>query len=318
MKAFERTLMIAEKEYALAMNEIAHASAIIESSLELNMQRAELKVLQESGNEMDLLYLYEAAGQDAQNNANQQGFFSKMATAVKNFITKVWNGIQKIFTGKNTEAYDKLMKAQGKIKLSIPDPTEILNNVESGLSAINGKTAGIGLAAAASIGGIIAAIKNFKNRENKEENFIDGAKAKGLLGIIERIKGHIDSIFKKGETSANEEVTYKDDAGAEQKTDTKGILGKICDAVKDATGWVAGKITAGLSAIGIHAGADKPDPSNNNLSNTTATQDGNAGNIKDVTKAKTPDEAREKWAEQMAGESVEAKLTRLSAMLEGL
>ena len=172
MKAFERTLMIAEKEYALAMNEIAHASAIIESSLELNMQRAELKVLQESGNEMDLLYLYEAAGQDAQNNANQQGFFSKMATAVKNFITKVWNGIQKIFTGKNTEAYDKLMKAQGKIKLSIPDPTEILNNVESGLSAINGKTAGIGLAAAASIGGIMAAIKNFKNRENKEENYI--------------------------------------------------------------------------------------------------------------------------------------------------
>ena len=314
MNTFERTLMIAEKEYALAMNEIAHASAIIESSLELNMQRAELKVLKESGTELDLLYLYEAAGADAQNNADQQGFFSKMANAVKNFITKAWNGIQKIFTGKDTEAYQKLMKAQGKVKLSIPDPTELLNSVESGLSTINAKTVSIGLAAAGSIVGIFAAIKNFKNRENKnEESYADEGKMKGMLGAIDRITGHIDSLLNKGKTSTNDSVTYNDENGAEQKTDTRGILGKICNAVQDATGWVASKIWAGLNAIGIHSSEGKnnqePKPDNKQVNPSQ-------GNALDGQQ-QGQQQQQGQHADQH-NESVDLKLARLEAMLEGL
>ena len=321
MTTFERTMMIAEKEYALAMNEIAHASAIIESSLELNMQRAELKVLKESGTELDLLYLYEAAGEDAQKNTNQQGFFSKMAAAVKNFITKAWNAIQRIFTGKDTEAYKKLMNAQGKFKIDIPDPTEVLSNVENTLSSINAKTVGIGAAIGASIIGLIGAIKAFKKKEgNGEGAVLDENKGKTIISKINNITNHISSIFKKSEATPDEQVSYTNEDGAKQETDTKGICGKLSEHIKDITGWIAAKIHAGLSKIGIKSGDQGANPENNNGNGAgnggqdtqQPTQNNNGGTADGATGGTNG------AGTNNTNESVEIKLNRLAAMLEGL
>lgn len=330
MTGFDKIVMIAEKEYALAMNEVAHAQAIIESSLELNMQRAELKVLQESGSELDLLYLYEAAGADASKNTENQGFLKKITDALKNAITTVWNAIQKVFTGKNTEAYDALQRAKGKVKLNIPDPSELLGTVESSLSGISGKSGPAIIAAiVAAIPVLGIAINKFWNRKNKGETCeVDANKGNGLFATVQRILGHVDNIEKNVEAAPDEgEKDYKDENGNTKKGNKTGLFSEISTKVKDAALKIGNEIGSALQKIGCKLGIGGKDNGNGNGGNGANGQvNPSQGNAYDGMKEKDKNQMQQNLANAQGvantddnfDESVETKLDRLAAMLEGI
>lgn len=257
MTFYERTLMIADKEFQIAMNEIAHAEAIIESKLELNMQRAELKVLQESGSELDLIYLYEAAGNEADSQKQGQGFIQRMVTAFMNFCTKAWNAIQKIFTGKDSEAYQKLMANSGKFKINIPDPTQVLEQVENAVNKVNAKTVGIGAAIASILAVVGVSIKKITSQKGKVETEMTAEKGKGILGIIDRIKSGLQSIGDKGNDTSTDQISGKDENGSETSTDEKGWISKLIKTIQSFFAPVSGAIAAGLAKIGIPIGGKK-------------------------------------------------------------
>ena len=115
MNEFERELAVAEKAYDIAISEIAYMEAMIDSKLIINMAKSELKVMQESSAEScvgDLAYLFNEAAKEA--NAQSEGIFAKIKTSVLNFITSVWNSIQKLWSHQDTEAYKKMMASKQK------------------------------------------------------------------------------------------------------------------------------------------------------------------------------------------------------------
>lgn len=327
MRAYERTMMIAEKEFQIAMNEIAHAEAIIESKLELNMQRAELKVLQESGTELDLIYLYEAAGDDADKQKDEQGIISKIITAIKNFWTKAWNGLQRIFTGKDTEAYQKLMKKGGKFNINIPDPSEMMNQVENAVSGLTTKTVGIGASIAAAIASIIIFINKLKKKGNAEvEISVDKAnnmvqKSNSLLDKLPLIGNLINKDPKKDEKN----TVNGDDSG---EKDATGLFGLLTTKLKEFATLISTPIKAGLAKLGINVDG------NNNSNQAQPTADGNGGNPTPTTDQNgggnaqpTPQPTQQTGGNTSAGDfgdgadgmnehATQMKLYGLSAMLE--
>ena len=73
-----------------------------------NMAQAEYKVLTESGTDEDLEMLYMEATEQA--NQKSEGIFSKIFTAIRNFLSGIKEKITKFFTGKKESDVDKNAK----------------------------------------------------------------------------------------------------------------------------------------------------------------------------------------------------------------
>lgn len=180
MNEFERELAVAEKAYDIAMSEIAYMEAMIDSKLRINMAKSELKVMQESSAEScvgDLAYLFNEAAKEA--NAQSEGIFAKIKTSVLNFITSVWNSIQKLWSHQDTEAYKKMMASKQKYTA----PCNIgffMNTAEE----INGLASG----------GVTGAVSKVKSVATKI-----GAAAGITVGALS-VKGIYDAIKAQSET----------------------------------------------------------------------------------------------------------------------
>lgn len=209
MNEFEREIAIAEKVYDIAMSEVAYMEAMIDSKLKINMAKSELKVMQESSEEScvgDLAYLFNEAAKEAAEQG--QSTFAKIKQAVVNFFTNIINAIQKVFTGKDTEAYKKMKASQekiqtegnlGKISAMLGEISGVVGNVEDQSSTESGFTkvlkiaggAGLGLAG---IAGIITAVK--KLREEKTDTTVAKATAdmESISNSTSKIKNAISAI----------------------------------------------------------------------------------------------------------------------------
>ncbi len=218
MNEFEREMAIAEKVYDIAMSEVAYMEAMIDSKLRINMAKSELKVMQESSEEScigDLAYLFNEAAKEAE--AQSQGVFAKIKTSVVNFITSVWNSIQKLWSHQDTEAYQKMIasKQQYEAPCNIGffmTAGEAVNNIASGgISGIGERIKSIGpkLGIAAGAGISLKIIYDKIMEKSKEPTKCTG---KQLADWMETIKKN--NFFSKF-LSNSKNVTEEESSNAE-------------------------------------------------------------------------------------------------------
>lgn len=241
---FEREMTIAEKAYDIAMSEVAYLEAMIDAKLKINMAKSEYKVMTESTAETaqgDLVYLYNEAGKEQE--ASQEGLFTKVKNAVISFFVSAWNAIQKVFTKVDTEAYKKL---KGKVTFPMDVKfladkgstlADALDDVEPSDSKIVkiAKIVGAVGVTAGGIAGINALINHTKEAVHKETT-VDGSEVEGIVAKLR-------NIFPKFSNAAK---NLKPDTDG----DKEGVGTKILDFIKSIGGWISNAINVIVKKVG--------------------------------------------------------------------
>lgn len=264
---------LALQEYQYALNEYMYVESTIDSVLKLRLHASNIKVINESGNMDDLALLTNAALNEAAEaaDANKVSLWQKF----KNFLTRLWNSIQKLFTGVDTNAFKELQKKGGKIKVGsgikeLVDAAETVGNEMDRAKGAAGKiAAAIGAVAGISITGV--GIKSWLSKKESEADVvdedgtvigkgsvkeIDAAEAENLLT---RAKNAALKLFGKAKDEIDENAPVD-----QNTTEGTSILSKLGNLV---TKYVVSPITKGLSKVGI-----KKDAATSNQTNQQNTE----------------------------------------------
>lgn len=280
LSEFMREMFIAEKTYDIEMAEIAMEERAISTQLKINLAKSEVKVMMESADVSDLLYLVEEAANDA--TERQENIFIRMIGSMGNFFITVANSIQKLFTGKNMEKYNDMLKKKGKVAVPkgidqiLASAETAINKTEEVISSNKGKriaTVIAALAAAASAGlagfSLFNSKKDSKDTEvvpvEKGKHLLDRARA-ALSRVGEALTSAVDSLEKRvrgkhvtGEVIKPEPVGTAASAAAKMEAtstegeSTEGESKSIIDIgfdkirefvgkIKEAVNWVVSKI----------------------------------------------------------------------------
>lgn len=214
LSEFMKEMFIAEKAYNIDMAEIAMTESVINAQLQINLARSEVRVMMESADVSDLFFLVEEAANDA--NEQKENIFLRMFRSIGNFFVTVANSIQKLFTGKNLEAYNNILKKKGKVAIPkginqvLEDVEGALNKTEQVISSNGKDIAKIIAAVAAAItasGGAFAFYN--KSRKSAETEEVPATKGKSILDRAKELVSRIGKAFvefgnlKKGDNSAN-------------------------------------------------------------------------------------------------------------------
>lgn len=109
----DKDFMSYEMALDLSMEKAALAFEYADRKYDLDINAADLKVLNESGTYEDIDMLYEAAAAD--NKEKKQGVIATICNAIVNFITNIFNKIKGFFTKENDEKIKGAVNS-GKLK----------------------------------------------------------------------------------------------------------------------------------------------------------------------------------------------------------
>ncbi len=274
---------MAYQEFMYAINEHAYVESMIENRLKLNLQAVNMKVINESGSMDDVVMLTNAALSEAadQNNANNESLWQKF----KNFLTRLWNAVQKIFTGNDTEAYKKLVAANNKVRIPvIIDDT--INTLTEASNKIKVTGKGIAAALASIVGltaggfGIAEAVKKLKGKDNGETKEVPAAEADKKLNILKNLHDKFFGLLAKNP----EEIPDEKPADVD---DTK--LGESSGIVATVTGWLENLMSKIKSAV-MKSGNTNDQNANTNSGTDTNNGDANGqdGNNTGTTDGQNP------------------------------
>ena len=169
LTGYERDLMIEEKSLLSFSAKTDLLLDIVEATYEANLKLAEAKVLQENGTYEDLLMLYEAAAEEADEKRN--GIFGTIMNAIHKLIEKI-KGLFK----KTKASFEGWVEANPNGKVSVRGDTANISNLEKG--------------------GFLAALLAFNSK-----NAIQNSTEKAASDIYENIQKLMKSINEKsGET----------------------------------------------------------------------------------------------------------------------
>jgi len=279
-----RELAIIDKEYEIAIAEATFLEAAIDAKLKINLAKSEYKVMTESTSENakgDLIYLFNEAGKEAEE--QKEGVFTKIKQTVINAIVKIWNAIQKVFTKKDTAAYEALKASQEKIEVPM-DVKFFANKSESVLTSFSGsdtndskvvkalKVVGIAAGAAVAAGGVGKILSEFKNAANRP---ITITKGEGVT-IWEKLK----NLVPNGQKSAEDVQEDKGGNATGENGEKKGLGSEILHAIHQ----IIGFISKGFNHLGrllhldvIETDAEKTNPKKDKKGKKS-TQGQNGGN----------------------------------------
>jgi hypothetical protein len=280
-----REIAIAEKQYDIAAKEIAFLEAMSDSKLQINIAKSELKVMMESTEDRmvsDFVYLVKEASND--NKQGDESLIQRIGRTIHELFTKVWNAIQKIFTGKNTEAYNKLKQSKDQIELGFNLQTleKAINEISEGVKqpaswlAANG-TKLIGLVTGT---GIVAVAIDVLHKPERAKERITYAKSY-VLETFEKIKEKIPFINKK-----SEEMEKNPPATDENSKEGASIFQKITAPIASVVGSLGNLIDSWVKKLtgkGSDEEGAKPDENQGNGDGNGPTtgnngQNGNNGN----------------------------------------
>ena len=201
------------KDFEISMREAEYMLEMVDYRNQLNCQRAELKVMMEHGGYEDLGYLYEAADEDKKKSEGGilsaiwnkiKGFFSDIAKAFKNLVSKGEPDKKYPFPQGFEAAMDAAMDAAGKTKEAV---TSAAGKIGPGVWAAV-------VAAISAIG--IAVTKWGKIAWGAITEKISGRKAKEIADKTENIAAEIENTSEPdGETS--KEIKKQGDPKGEDK-----------------------------------------------------------------------------------------------------
>lgn len=224
MDFVSREFALADKEYEVGMMEVAYMEMLLDNKLTLNKARAELKVMTESSKEYaigDLIYMYNEAAKEV--SAQAENIFARAWKTAVGWFVKIWNTIQKVFTGKNTEAYEKLKSENKTFKFpfnprklaesskkiadgisQIPDNIDGNADTESTFSKILTGAAIVAAGGTAGVGAI-KLIKGFNPKD--EETEVKGGEAPGILGTLSESFHKITAKIQKLKLNSKSDAT---------------------------------------------------------------------------------------------------------------
>lgn len=188
---FLRECAVAEKNFELVRNECAYLESMMTNKLKLNLQQAELKVITESGSMDDMVLLANAAITEAEE--AKPSIFAKFWTGFTTFLTNTWNAIQKVFTGKNTEAYNKLNSPNIKVRFNY-DVKAITAAADQAVGEMKkgvGIKGAIAAAATAVVGGLSIGAIIKKHKEAPKAVELTGTEA---VEVADKAKGIFSTI----------------------------------------------------------------------------------------------------------------------------
>ena len=136
MTESEKDLYLFEKEHDLLMKRYEFLYESISAKANLQMEEAELKVMQESGDYDDLDMLYEASA--AETGEKKQGIISQMIQAISKFIAGIFEKISKIFTKKDEEAYKANLKNMPNAQMDV-NPKTLLGKLQKRFNMVVNK-----------------------------------------------------------------------------------------------------------------------------------------------------------------------------------
>lgn len=219
MTESEKDLYLFEKEHDLLMKRYNFLFESISAKANLQMEEAELKVMQESGDYDDLDMLYEASA--AETGEKKQGIISQMIQAISKFIAGIFEKISKIFTKKDEEAYKanlknmpnaqmdvnpktllaKLQKRFNMVVNKIKHPGIIKKN-DDGSTTVDAKTGGVvitvgaGAILAAYFGGkkLLKEVKGFLDQKAELKEMKNTAGAGSSDDLMEAYKNYYDEV----------------------------------------------------------------------------------------------------------------------------
>lgn len=231
----DKDFMSYEMALDLSMEKAALAFEYADRKYDLDINAADLKVLNESGTYEDIDMLYEAAAAD--NKEKKQGVIASICNAIINFITNIFNKIKGFFTKENDEkikdAVDsgklKNVKASGDAEKHVGKLEEAFNSLAAFLKPGFHETAADGnkvlsirktlVTSLEAVGlgtiGVLSA-KKALSAKDRYIGLMDKAK-----GIVENFKNTLGSAFKKAPKEAQ-------DAGKE----VEGAVSEGTEAVK--------------------------------------------------------------------------------------
>lgn len=256
---YEKEMAVANRQFEIAMTEAAMMAENTARQLRVNAALSELKVMEESGTASDLADLLLEAGEEAAQ--ENRGILAKVFTAIGNFFTRLFNSIQKIFTGKNTAKYNELIQKNTKVQVDSTTP-KLMEALQQALPQLDQagqddgtfvkKIVGIvggGAAAAGALFAIWKKTKKFRNDEEAESTVTVDAKTAiswkntladhfKKLGEFFTSKGHVKPVMTDGQGNPVDNQQQKTDAKVRKQQER----GKTVDS-KDPNGSRA-KITA--------------------------------------------------------------------------
>lgn len=255
---FLKECAIAGKAFDLVQNECAYLESMMTNKLKLNLQQAELKVITESGSMDDMVLLANAAITEAEE--AKPSIFAKFWTGITTFFTNIWNSVQKLFTGENTEAWNKLHASPKKVRFDY----DVKAITDAADKAVGEMKKGVGIkgiitgAVAAVAGGatIGVLIKNHKDQPKPVE--ISGAEAVEVANKAKGIVSTITDFFKK---TKPEEVPEAEQAEAQKQSNVfRTVLDFLNTHVIAPVAKAAGAIGGNKNAAAPADGAQPADP----------------------------------------------------------
>ena len=140
LNEYDRYMLCLEKTFDAVMCEAELALEMVENRLAINCMKAEARVIQESGTEEDLLYLYTEA--EAEAAPAKQGIFSTIFNGIINFISNAWNGFINLFKKQNKEEMVAANKGKSiTLEYNVEGLRSSLNEISSSIdSSSKGKT----------------------------------------------------------------------------------------------------------------------------------------------------------------------------------
>ena len=209
---FERQITFFEKVFDANFQEAMLALEMVNQRADINCLKAEARVIKESGTEEDLLYLYTEANNEASEQSG--GFFTKIITGIKNFITNVWTNFTNLFKKQNKE---DIKKRAGEKEIVLEyNPSaisnicgEFISNMSNGEKLKQYLTgAGILVGGTVSVAGIVAYVKKKSGKSTPvtpenvdqmtEENISVQSKLSGLADQLKKL-ADVASGTKVGE-----------------------------------------------------------------------------------------------------------------------
>ena len=215
------------KDFEISMREAEYMLEMVDYRNQLNCQRAELKVMMEHGGYEDLGYLYEAADEDKKKSEGGilsaiwnkiKGFFSDIAKAFKNIVSKAEPDKKYPFPQGFEDAMNAAVDAAGKTKSAI---ASVAGNIGPGLWGII-----VGAIAAISL-----AVKKWGNIVwDKITDMIPGKKLQKAEEELNKAASEINTEETPSEDTKKKMEGVQDPEGKEKD---KNLFMKFQEMVKD-------------------------------------------------------------------------------------
>lgn len=197
---FERQITVFEKVFDAQFQEAMLALEMVNQRADINCLKAEARVIQESGTEEDLLYLYTEANKEA--SEQSEGFFTKIINGIKNFINNVWTNFTNLFKKQNKEDVKKRAAEKEIILEYNPSAIsticgEFISNMTNG-EKLKQYLIGAGIIVGGSFSA--AGLVNYIKKKSGKGTPVNGGNAEQMtaenISIKEKLTGLADQLKK--------------------------------------------------------------------------------------------------------------------------